>query len=119
MSDTAIVLLVLAGVAYWQFSQGRLTLFPPARAETQAPQAGQPGVTRIVIPGVGSYVNVGGGEQVQVTIDPRLLGTLFPSQPPPQVAAPTTAPSVDQVSYQVPDLAGPGAGSSWDDFFSG
>lgn len=119
MSETTIILLVLAGVAYWQFAQGRLTLLPPAKAETQAPQAGQPGVTRITIPGVGSYINVGGGEQVQVTLDPRLLGMLVPSQPPPQVAMPTPQVDAGQVSYQPLDLAGPSAGStSWDDFFT-
>lgn len=78
---------------------GALYLLSQSRAPAAAPVARAPatgsvtptGGTRISIPGVGEYLNIPGGG-VSVTIDPRLYGSLFPSQPPPAIAQPVAVP---------------------------
>jgi hypothetical protein len=76
-----------------------LTRQAPQRVATQPaqPTGGQitttPEGTRITIPGIGSYVNIGGGQVTQITLDPNLFGNLFGGLFGPQPVAAQPAPA--------------------------
>lgn len=101
------VLLILG--ALYLLSQSRA----PAPAAAPRPATGTvtpTGGTRISIPGVGEYLNIPGGG-VSVTIDPRLYGSLFPTQPAPAIAQPVAVPdysAFDTVSAPLDSYPGTG-----------
>lgn len=102
------VLLILG--ALYLLSQSRPAV---PTTTTRAPATGSvtpTGGTRISIPGVGEYLNIPGGG-VSVTIDPRLYGSLFPTQPAPTIAQPVAVPdysAFDTVSAPLDSYPGTG-----------
>lgn len=59
------------------FRNGFAALAPAPPAPTPANISTAPGETTITIPGVGTYVNVGGGQSVAITLDGNLIQSLF------------------------------------------
>ncbi len=107
------LLLVLA--ALYLLTQSRQVSVGPVPAPIARPPAtGQfsaSGATRIVVPGVGQYINIPGGG-VSITLDPALYGVLFPSVTVPMIAQPVPAPdfqAFDVVTAPVDVFPGTGS----------